>query len=150
MPSGRNVAATAAASRSKMSGRRRLYDRASERLPRKRACVPRNKPQNGQSQPVNSRTGQRGRKKKQPETIPERMAPAVMMITIAVKARRDIGCAYFLGVFSSVATTNCQYFSTLGMWQRSSGVWGERIVGPKLTMSMCGYCAPMTPHSSPA
>ena len=57
---------------------------------------------------------------------------------------------YFLGMRSNVATTKRQYLSTLGMWQRSSGVWGERSVGPKLTMSIFWYMALMRPHSRPA
>ena len=33
---------------------------------------------------------------------------------------------------------NVQNLATEGMWQRSSGVCGERSVGPKLTMSIFG------------
>ena len=51
---------------------------------------------------------------------------------------------------SSVAVTNFQKRPTLSMCTRSLGVCGERMVGPKLTKSMCGRKVPMMPHSKPA
>lgn len=57
---------------------------------------------------------------------------------------------YFSGTRSRMVFTKSQYLPTLGMWQRSLGVCGERSVGPKLTRSICGRRAPMTPHSRPA
>ena len=50
---------------------------------------------------------------------------------------------------SSVAVTNFQKRPTLSMCTRSLGVCGERMVGPKLTKSMCGRNVPMMPHSKP-
>ena len=57
---------------------------------------------------------------------------------------------YFSGISSSVLTRNCQNLGTEGMCALSPGVWGERSVGPKLTMSRCGYLLRMMEHSSPA
>ncbi len=45
---------------------------------------------------------------------------------------------YFTGAFFKTSTRKSQNFCTEGMLTRSSGEWGERIVGPKEIMSQLG------------
>ena len=57
---------------------------------------------------------------------------------------------YFSGTSSSVFFSSCQKGSTVAMRARSVVVWGDYIVGLRLTTSSQGYLPRMTEHSKPA
>lgn len=81
--------------------------------------------QKGESQNATCHTGLRG--------VPHRIARSYRMET-----HDTITQSYFVGISFSKALRKVQNLATEGIRQRSSGVWGLRSVGPKLTRSIFG------------
>ena len=76
--------------------------------------------------------------------------PTVLYVFLRGDNDVAYSCPYFSGISSRVFFRRVQKGSTVAMRARSVVVWGDFIVGPKLTTSRWGYLPRITEHSRPA